>query len=51
MTPLPRGAKVLPSNNLLRFLEVGKFLPRSAKTPPLNNLSLLLEPVVLIHFC
>ena len=44
-----QGREVLPSNNLLRFLEMGKFLPRSAKAPPFNNLPLLLEPVVLTH--
>jgi hypothetical protein len=47
---LPRGAKILPSNNLLRFQKAGKFLSRRAKIRPFNNLPLLLEPVVLTHF-
>ncbi len=47
---LPRDAKALPPNHLLRSLGAGKFLPRNARIPPFNNLTLLLEPVALTHF-
>jgi hypothetical protein len=47
---LPRDAKTLPPNHLLRSLGAGKFLPRSAKILPFNNLPLLLEPVALTRF-